>query len=141
MPDREPTQEPARDERFFHLVMMLATSAMHQLGQLPNPATNQREVDLDGAQLSIDLLEMLQQKTEGRRDEEESRSLNQALTSLRLLYVQAANAPPPAPKAGAEPAAGAAKEAEADPPPAGAPRGAAPKKDGGHEPRFHKSYG
>ena len=53
---------------FANLVMMLSTSAMQQLGMIENPITKQAEVNLQGAQLSIDMLSMLRDKTTGNRD-------------------------------------------------------------------------
>ena len=57
------------------------------LGLLPNPVTNKVEVQLDQAKHSIDLLTMLQQKTEGNRTPQESDELEAALHELRLTYV------------------------------------------------------
>ena len=95
---------------FSHLVMSLASSAMQHLGKLVNPATNKPEVNIDAAQSTIDVIEMLEAKTKGNLDGDESRFLSQTLTALRMNFVETANAPaaaaptpePPTPKA-AEP--------------------------------------
>ena len=50
---------------FINLVIMLSSSAMQQMGKLVNPLTNKTQVDLQGAQISIDMLAMLQAKTKG----------------------------------------------------------------------------
>jgi hypothetical protein len=57
------------------------------LGLLPNPVSNKAEVQLEQAKHSIDLLTMLQQKTEGNRTPEESDELETALHQLRLAFV------------------------------------------------------
>ncbi len=57
------------------------------LGLLPNPVTNKPEVTLDQAQHAIDILAMLQTKTEGNRTPDESEELEAALHELRLNYV------------------------------------------------------
>ena len=53
------------------------------LGLLPNPVTKKADVQLDQAKHAIDLLTMLQQKTEGNRTPEESGELEAALHELR----------------------------------------------------------
>ena len=57
------------------------------LGLLPNPVTNKSEVQLEQAQHAIDILAMLQKKTEGNRTPEESDDLEAALHELRLNFV------------------------------------------------------
>lgn len=71
---------------FVQLVMMLATSAMQQMGKLVNPATGRTEIHLEAAETTIDLLEMLRVKTSGNLDEEEQRVLADSLHTLRLNY-------------------------------------------------------
>jgi hypothetical protein len=127
---------------FVNLVMMLGTSAMQQLGKLVNPATRKAEVDLEGAQMTIDMLTMLQAKTKGNLSREEERVINELVASLQMNYVQTASATP-------SPAEEDAKEKPADRPPT--PEGpsesnsAPPAPDAGaeekKEPKFRKSYG
>ncbi|MBU4273695.1 MAG: DUF1844 domain-containing protein [Planctomycetes bacterium] len=57
------------------------------LGLLPNPVTSKQEVQPEQAQHMIDLLTMLQQKTEGNRTAEETEGLETVLHELRLAYV------------------------------------------------------
>jgi hypothetical protein len=57
------------------------------LGLLPNPVTKKVEVHLDQAKHSIDLLGVLQQKTEGNRTPQESEELEAVLHELRMTYV------------------------------------------------------
>jgi hypothetical protein len=57
------------------------------LGLLPNPATKKAEVHRDQAKHAIDLLTMLEQKTQGNRTPDESSELEAALHELRLAYV------------------------------------------------------
>ena len=67
---------------FANLVMMLSSSAMQQLGKLVNPLTGKTEVHLEGAQVSIDMLAMIQSKTEGNLDDEEKQMLENMHTCL-----------------------------------------------------------
>jgi hypothetical protein len=57
------------------------------LGLLPNPVSNKAEVQLDQAKHAIDLLAMLQQKTEGNRTPDETEELEAILHQLRMAYV------------------------------------------------------
>jgi hypothetical protein len=58
------------------------------MGLLPNPAAGDRpEIHPNQARHAIDLLAMLQQKTEGNRTPEESEELETMLHQLRLAYV------------------------------------------------------
>lgn len=88
---------------FMDLILMLSTSAMQQLGKLMNPMTGKVELNLEAAQGTIDMLEMLEAKTKGNLDREEDRLMKNTLTSLRMNYVEtAASAPkstPEVPKA------------------------------------------
>ncbi|MBN2580083.1 MAG: DUF1844 domain-containing protein [Pirellulales bacterium] len=59
------------------------------LGLLPNPMTEKSEVQPDQARHAIDLLTMLNEKTEGNRTPEESEELDSALHQLRLAFVSA----------------------------------------------------
>ena len=57
------------------------------LGLLPNPASKKVDVQRDQAKHAIDLLTMLEQKTQGNRTPEESGELEAALHELRLAFV------------------------------------------------------
>jgi hypothetical protein len=59
------------------------------LGLLPNPATKKSELHPKQAKHAIDLLTMLEEKTQGNRTPEESGELEAALHELRLAYVSA----------------------------------------------------
>ncbi len=69
------------------LIGSLATQAMVSLGILPNPLTNQRDRLPNQAKHLIDLLAVLQTKTEGNRTSEESEMLDNTLHQLRMAYV------------------------------------------------------
>ena len=78
----------SRDELLFlQLVSMFQFAAMQQMGKVANPVTGQMERDLDQARLSIDIIEVLQRKTEGRRTKSESDLLDKVLFELRMNYV------------------------------------------------------
>ena len=69
------------------LFVMLASSALVNLGEGEDPATGERYVDIDQAREAIDLLEVLRDKTAGNRTDAESRLLEQILYDLRMRFV------------------------------------------------------
>jgi len=88
---------------FMQLVFSLHSATMQQLGKVKNPLTDKIEKDLQGAQASIDMLEMIKEKTKGNLSDEEDRFVSQMLRELRLNYVDEAAKPQPAPPEGKPP--------------------------------------
>jgi len=72
---------------FGSLVLMFQTAAMQQLGKMKNPVTDAIERNLEQAQLSIDMLDMLSVKMKGNLNSEESKYLSNVLKELKLNYV------------------------------------------------------
>jgi hypothetical protein len=95
---------------FSQLVLMFHTATMHQLGKIKNPMTGAIERDLAAAQNSIDVLDMLKEKTKGNLSEQEARLLSTVIQELKLNYVDEANKKP-------EPNQGPAPKTEPSPPP------------------------
>ena len=52
---------------FVQLVSMFQAAALQQMGKLKNPVTEKIERNMEQAQLSIDLIDMLKEKTKGNR--------------------------------------------------------------------------
>jgi len=71
------------------LFLMLASSALVHLGKAPDPGTGTARQDLGQARLSIDLLRLLRDKTEGHRTAEESQFLEEILYDLQIQFVEA----------------------------------------------------
>ena len=88
MPE-EMTREEHLSAVFATMVMQLTNMAAMFMGKVPNPETNQPMVDLDSAQIFIDQLEMIEAKTKGNLSPEEQNILKQALTMLRMSFVEA----------------------------------------------------
>jgi len=88
-----------QDEKFTALfgglVAMFQTAALQQMGKVQNPATGAIERDLDQAGMSIDMLEMIQQKTKGNLKPEEHDYLTGVLRDLKLNYVDELAKPAP----------------------------------------------
>ncbi|HEX5411204.1 MAG TPA: DUF1844 domain-containing protein [Terriglobia bacterium] len=83
----EPEEEEA-SERFAVLVSYLSTTAMFQLGLLPGPGGEYIPADLANASQTIDLLEVLQEKTRGNLTSGESKLLEDVLYELRMTYLE-----------------------------------------------------
>jgi len=72
------------------LFIMLASSALVNLGEAADPATGERVLDLEQAKEAIDLLGLLRTKTNGNRTEQETHLLEEMLYDLQLRFVNAA---------------------------------------------------
>ncbi|MGA2254117.1 MAG: DUF1844 domain-containing protein [Thermoguttaceae bacterium] len=71
-----------------YLASSLSIQASIYLGLMPDPVSGKLEKDLRVAKHSIDMLEVLQQKTEGNRTPEETEDIEAMLHQLRMAYVQ-----------------------------------------------------
>jgi Domain of unknown function (DUF1844) len=87
-PESEPHATTAEGMNFASFLISLGTQAFMHLGDIPNPLTQQREKDLPAAKQMIDLLGILQTKTQGNLSADEERLLQQLLLDLRLRYVR-----------------------------------------------------
>src|SRR6267143_3850422 len=76
-------------QRFIEFVMMQAQNAAFMLGQIPHPQTGRAEVNLDMAQLLIDQLVMIQEKTKGNLNKDEAQILANTLSNLQIAFVEA----------------------------------------------------
>jgi hypothetical protein len=101
-----PSAPVTRDEimasLFVSMVMQQAQMALMLLGQMPHPETGETITDLEGAQMFIDQLEMLEVKTKGNLDKDEEQLLKQSLIGTRMAFVtcleqQEQRTPPAAP--------------------------------------------
>jgi hypothetical protein len=92
-----PSPEEVQSALFAYLVMQQSNMAMMLMGRTPHPETGQAMRDLDAAKIFIDQLEMLEAKTKGNLNKEETSLLKQTLMTLRMSFVDATNAPEPTP--------------------------------------------
>jgi len=67
----------------------LAGQVLIDLGLFDNPVTGKRQVNLEQAKYTIDLLQILHDKMQGNLSEEEDRLLRSMLYDLRMRYVEA----------------------------------------------------
>jgi Domain of unknown function (DUF1844) len=94
MPANEPKQVlPEID--FATFVLSLASNALVHLGELPEPGADEsgaREQNLPLARQTIEILAMLEKKTEGNLDEAEKNLIQSVLYDLRVKFVDVAKA-------------------------------------------------
>lgn len=83
-PDKE-TQIP--EVNFFNFVSSLSLQTLISLGEVENPFTSQKELNLAQAKFLIDTLDMLKEKTLGNLNDDESRLLESILYELKMKYV------------------------------------------------------
>jgi hypothetical protein len=83
MPDQFP--EPS----FTFILTSYVTQAYISLGEMENPTTGKKEVDLAAAKFFIDLMDILKEKTKGNLGDDEAKALDAVLAELRLRFVQA----------------------------------------------------
>ena len=84
----------ARDPTsFVSFLMSIASNAASALGMMEHPVTHQRDVDVELGKHWIDVLGMLQKKTEGNLTAPEKRMLEGLLADLRMQYVSLVNSP------------------------------------------------
>ena len=72
---------------FMNLVLMFQTSAMQHMGKLKHPVTDKIDRNMEQAQMSIDILDMLKAKTKNSLSEHETTFLDRAISELKLNYV------------------------------------------------------
>ena len=72
---------------FMGLCTSLVSQAWMQLGKIKNPMTDEINIDLDAASLTIDMLVMLKDKTKGNISDDESKILDQSISELKMNYV------------------------------------------------------
>ncbi|GEM_PF-392749 len=76
---------------FIQLVSMFQIAAMQHMGKIMNPVTNKIERDLVQAKMSIDMIDMIKNKSSGNLTGEESEFLDKTLFELQMNYVDEVN--------------------------------------------------
>ncbi len=79
---------PLPEVNMITFIMSLSSSAMVNLGEVPDPLTGETKVDLELARHTIDVLGMLEEKTKGNLTPEEEEFLKNVLFELRMKYIQ-----------------------------------------------------
>ena len=72
---------------FSTFVLSLTSSAFYHLGDIPDPTTGQKQENLPAVKQTIDILIMLQEKTNNNLDADEKKLLEQLIYELQVKYV------------------------------------------------------
>ena len=76
---------------FTAFVMSLNTSALFHLGEISDPTTGEKNLDLILVKHTIDTLQLLEDKTKGNLSDDEQDLLKNALYDLKMRYVAKAS--------------------------------------------------
>ncbi len=79
---------PLPEINFPTFIFSLNSSALVNLGIIEDPATNQKAKNLPMAKQTIDILGMMEKKTQGNLSDDEASMLKTMLYELRMLYVK-----------------------------------------------------
>lgn len=74
---------------FVSFLFSLAGAAQINLGLIPNPATGKTEKNLGAAKETIEILDILKEKTKGNLTKEEEDLFEHLLYEVRMAYVSA----------------------------------------------------
>ncbi len=74
---------------FSSFILSLYSSGLVQLGKVEDPSTGEKGINLTMAQHTIDMMAMLEEKTQGNLNEEEENLLRTLLSEIRLAFVEA----------------------------------------------------
>ena len=83
--DKEPDYPPIN---FTNFVLSLSTSAFFHFGDFPDHEGVKAEKNLPAAKQTIDILDMLNEKTRGNLNENENQLIQGVLYELKLRYVK-----------------------------------------------------
>lgn len=90
-PAEFPQDVPLPPPSLLTLATSIATQAMVSMGIFPHPITGKSEFMLHQARHLIDTIAMLNEKTQGNRTDEESKTLDGILHELHMLFIAAEN--------------------------------------------------
>jgi len=87
--EQKPEPEAQLPEiNFVTFVLSLNASALVNLGMVEDPASNKKVVNLPLAKQTIDILGMLQEKTQGNLSSDEENLIKHVLYELRMIYIK-----------------------------------------------------
>ncbi|MBE9532099.1 MAG: DUF1844 domain-containing protein [Proteobacteria bacterium] len=71
---------------FSSFVFSISTTVLMDLGEIDHPIDNVKKVNLPMAKHSIDVLDMLKEKTKGNLTEQEGALIDNVVADLKLRY-------------------------------------------------------
>jgi hypothetical protein len=75
---------------FAQVVEMLTQNAAMMMGMMPDPRGRQLPPNLDGAEMIIDMLSVIQKKTKGNLNKDEEKIISNTLFSLQTAFAELA---------------------------------------------------
>lgn len=78
---------------FYSLVYSFQMQTWMSMGKIKNPVTDKIEKDLNAAQMTIDIIDMIKEKTKNNLSEQESKFIEQVLADLKLNFVHESSQP------------------------------------------------
>lgn len=89
----KPKEAPKQEDdyppiNFANFVLSLSTSALYHFGDFPDPEGGKTEKNLPAVKQTIDILDMLHEKTKGNLDENESQLIDGVLYELKMRFVK-----------------------------------------------------
>ena len=73
---------------FSAFILSLNASSMIHMGEIPDPHSMERSINLPAAKHTIEILEIIEDKTRGNLDETEKKLLEDILYNLRMKFMQ-----------------------------------------------------
>ncbi|PAW76364.1 MAG: hypothetical protein B9S32_15440 [Verrucomicrobia bacterium Tous-C9LFEB] len=90
---QDPATAGEMTQRFVQFIIMQAQQILFVLGN-PTPEGDSMPPNLEGGRMLIDQLEMIQEKTKGNLNVQEAKIMEEALSRVRLAFVQASGGTP-----------------------------------------------
>ena len=87
-PKEDNKKTPLPEVNFTTLLFSLSSTALFHFGEIPDPTTGEKKLDLELAKHAIDTIAMLKEKTAGNLTDEEQQFMENILTDLRWRYVK-----------------------------------------------------
>lgn len=87
--DSDKKEHPLPKVDFSGFVLSLYSSGLVQIGKVEDPSTGEKKKDLELAKHTIDMIDMLSQKTKGNLTQDEENLLKTLLNELRIAFVGA----------------------------------------------------
>jgi uncharacterized protein DUF1844 len=86
--DQEETDYQLPEINFATFIFSLNHSVLVHLGVMDDPSTGKKARNLPIAKQTIDILGMLEEKTQGNLTEDEAKMLKSILYDLRMIYIK-----------------------------------------------------
>ncbi len=87
--EKEKGAAPLPEVNFSSFILSLSSSTLLHLGEIADPQSGEKKKDMALAKQSIDIINLLKDKTKGNLTQEEEKLLDHLLYDLRMRFVKA----------------------------------------------------